>query len=214
MFTGALPEKTRALLKKISALLDRRSFYLAGGSGLALQIGHRISEDLDFFTGRSFDPSSLLGSLRGRVDAVGEIVNEVQTLLADVEGVKCSFFYYEVPLLFELVSWEELKIADWRDILAEKFKTAAQRGSKKDFFDIWGIVQTKKLSLGEAVSLFKKRFQSSGVNLYHVLRSLTYFEDADQEPDPRLMEGFDVSWGEVKSFFSGHQSELEKLFLE
>jgi hypothetical protein len=213
MFAGALPKKTYALLKKISPLMKDQGFYLAGGSGLALQIGHRISEDLDFFNRRPFDPSSLLRSLKDRADRVEEILNEVQTLITDLEGVKCSFFYYDVPLLFDLVSLYDLKVADWRDILAEKFKTAAQRGSKKDFFDIFCIIQTKKLSLGEAVSLFKKRFQSSGLNLYHVLRSLTYFEDADPEPDPKLMEGSDFSWEEVKSFFSSHQPELEQLFL-
>jgi hypothetical protein len=68
--------------------------------------------------------------------------------------------------------------------------------------------------VGEAVSLFKKRFQSSGLNLYRVLRSLTYFEDADPEPDPKPMKGGDFSWEEVKSFFSSHQPELERLFLD
>ena len=191
-----------------------KGFYLAGGSGLALQIGHRISEDLDFFSSRPFEPSSLLGSLKAKVDRLQEILSEVQTLIADLDGVKCSFFFYEVPLLFDLVPSHDLKVADWRDILAEKFKTVAQRGSKKDFFDIFCVMEIKKISLEEAVSIFKKRFQSSGLNLYHVLRSLTYFEDADQEPDPKIMEGRDFSWEEVKSFFLTHQPEMERLFLK
>jgi len=191
-----------------------KGFYLAGGSGLALQIGHRISEDLDFFTSRPFEASSLLQSLKPKVDRLQEILSEVQTLIADLDGVKCSFFFYDVPLLFDLVSSHDFKVADWRDILAEKFKTVAQRGAKKDFFDIFCVIQIRRLSLEEAVSLFKKRFQSSGLNLYHVLRSLTYFEDADQEPDPKIMEGRDFSWEEVKSFFSSRQPELERLFLQ
>jgi len=214
MFAGALPEKTLALLKKISPLIRDKGFYLAGGSGLALQLGHRISEDLDFFSSRPFEPSSLLRSLKAKVDRLQEILSEVQTLIVDLDGVKCSFFFYEVPLLFDLVSSHDLMVADWRDILAEKFKTVAQRGSKKDFFDIFCVLQRGKVSLGEAVSIFKKRFQSSGLNLYHVLRSLTYFEDADHEPDPKIMGGCAFSWEEVKSFFLTRQPELEKLFLE
>jgi predicted nucleotidyltransferase component of viral defense system len=214
VFAGAISEKTFSLLKEISPLIREREFYLAGGSGLSLQIGHRISEDLDFFTSHSFDVSSLLRSLRPKVDRLQEILNEVQTLIADLDGIKCSFFYYDVPLLFDLVSFHDLKIADWRDILAEKFKTVAQRGSKKDFFDIFCAVKVMKISLDEAVSIFKKRFESSGLNLYHVLRSLTYFEDANQEPNPELMKGCNFSWEEIKSFFSSHQPELERLFLK
>lgn len=214
MFAVAIPEKTFSLLKKISRLIRDREFYLAGGSGLALQIGHRISEDLDFFTSRPYEVSSLLQSLRPKVDRLQEILNEVQTLIAGLDGIKCSFFYYDAPLLFDLVSFHDLKIADWRDILAEKFKTVAQRGSKKDFFDIFCAVKMMKISLNETVSIFKKRFGSSGLNLYHVLRSLTYFEDANQEPDPELMKGCNFSWEEVKSFFLSHQPELENLFLK
>jgi len=214
MFAGALPKNTHTLLKKIFPLIRGREFYLAGGSGLALQMGHRISEDLDFFSRSNFSPSSLVTMLKTKTDRFEEILMESQTLIAALEGVKCSFLFYEVPLIFEAVSWGDIKIADWRDIVAEKFKTVAQRGSKKDFADIFFALQMKKIPLEEAVSIFKKRFQSSGVNLYHILRSLVYFEDADQEPDPRIMEGFEFSWQEVKSFFLHHQREFEKYFFE
>ncbi len=133
MFAEALPEKTFSLLKKIYPLLKGRKFYLPGGSGLALQIGHRVSEDLAFFTGRAFEVSSQLQSLKPNLNRLHEILNEVQVLSADLDGIRCSFFYYDVPLLLDLVSFRVLKIADWKDILAEKFKTVAQRGSKKDF---------------------------------------------------------------------------------
>jgi hypothetical protein len=194
-------------------LLRDRGFYLAGGSGLALQLGHRISEDLDFFTHRAFDVSSLAISLKTKVGRLREVLAEIQTFIADLDGVKCSFFYYDVPLIFEAVSFHDLKIADWRDIVAEKFKTVAQRGSKKDFFDIFCSLRVEKLSLEEAVSIFKKRFQPSSVNFYHVLRSLTYFEEADPEPGPNMMKGFQFSWEEVKSFFLNQQLEFERLFL-
>jgi predicted nucleotidyltransferase component of viral defense system len=193
MFTGALPEKTHALLKKIFPSIGNQGFYLAGGTGLALQMGHRVSEDLDFLISQPFSTSSLATSLTAKVDRLEEILAEVQILIADLERVKCSFFYYEIPLIFEAISWQGMKIADWRDILAEKFKTLAQRGSKKDFYDIFCTLRSNKISLEETVSIFRKRFQSSGVNFYQVLRSLAYFEDADPEPDPRTLKGFDVS---------------------
>lgn len=200
-------------MKKILPSIGDPGFCLAGGSGLALQIGHRVSEDLDFFTSQPFASSSLATSLAAKADKLEEILTEAQTFIADLEGVKCSFFYHEIPLTFKMVFYEGLKIAHWRDILAEKFKTLAQRGSKKDFYDIFCVLQAKKISLEEAVSIFRKRFQSSGVNYYHVLRSLAYFEDADLDPDPKTLKGFDVSWQEVKSFFVNRQPEFERWFL-
>jgi hypothetical protein len=214
MFAGALPEKTHTLLKEIIPLIKEKGFYLAGGSGLALQLGHRISEDLVFFTLSIFAPASLMNALKAQVARVEEVLVEAQTLIAAVEGVKCAFYFYEIPLIFDSFSFQDLKIADWRDILAEKFKTVAQRGSKKDFADIYFALQMKKISPEEAVSIFKKRFQSSGANLYHILRSLTYFEDADQDPDPIIRKGVEFSWQEVKSFFLNHQREWEKSFLQ
>ncbi len=104
MFADALPEKTHALLKKIFPSIGDQAFYLAGGSGLALQIGHRISDDLDFFTSQPFVSSSLATSLAAKADRLEEILTEVQTFIADLEGIKCSFFYYEIPLIFEMVS--------------------------------------------------------------------------------------------------------------
>ena len=214
MFTDALPEKTRPLLKKIRPILTEKTFYLAGGTGLALQLGHRVSEDLDFFTGSTFETLSLYTSFKAKVDRIHEILSESQTLIVDLEGVKCSFFYYDVPLIFEIILFDELRIADWRDILAEKFKTVAQRGSKKDFYDIYFAIQIKKIPLEESLSIFKRRFHYSGLNFYHVLRSLTYFEDADLEPDPNVLKGYDFAWERVKSFFLENQKELEDLFMK
>jgi predicted nucleotidyltransferase component of viral defense system len=212
MFKDALPEKLKAILKKITPVVRTKRFYLAGGTGLALQIGHRISEDLDFFCDVSFDPNSLLLTLKNRTDSSEEVAVETHTLLVFLEGARCSFFFYKVPLIYEPVVFERLDVADWRDILAEKFKTISQRGSKKDFYDIFAIMRSKTLTIEEAVSIFKKRFAKTGLNTYHVLRSLTYFEDADGEPDPVMMGANTFSWEEVKFFFVNNIREFERHF--
>lgn len=212
MFEDALPEKVKSLLIKIKPIVNGEKFYLAGGTGLALQIGHRISEDLDFFRGTPFDPNTLYLRLKQNTISSEEVMIESHTLLAIIDGVRSSFFLYEVPLIFKPVVYEGLKLADWRDIVAEKFKTISQRGSKKDFYDIFVVMNSKRLSVEEAVSTFKKRFESTGLNMYHVLRSLTYFEDAEGEPDPNMMEGSSLSWDEVKSFFADHIKEFEAFF--
>ena len=103
-------------------------------------------------------------------------------------------------------------MADWRDIVAEKFKTIAQRGSKKDFFDIFAAIKPNRLTIEEAVSIFKKRFGHTDLNIYHVLRSLVYFEDADDEPNQSIVKDHAFSWEEVKSLFVGNIKEFEKYF--
>ena len=212
MFKDALPEKLKAILKKITPVVRTERFYLAGGTGLALQIGHRISEDLDFFRDASFDPNSLLLTLKSKTSSSEEVVIETHTLLVILEGARCSFFFYEVPLIYEPVVFEGLNVADWRDIFAEKLKTISQRGGKKDFYDIFAVIRSKTLTIGEAVSIFKKRFGRAGLNTYHVLRSLTYFEDGDGEPDPSMLKGYTFPWEEVKSFFVTNVKEFERYF--
>ena len=212
MFEDAVPEKLKAILKKITPVVRAERFYLAGGTGLALQTGHRVSEDLDFFRDGSFDPNFLLFTLKSKTDSSAEVIIETHTLLVILEGARCSFFFYEVPLIYEPVVFEGLSVADWRDIVAEKFKTISQRGSKKDFYDILAVMRSKMLTIEETVSIFKKRFGQTGLNAYHVLRSLTYFEDADGEPDPSMLKRYTFTWEEVKSFFVKNIKEFERYF--
>jgi predicted nucleic-acid-binding protein len=212
MFKDAIPEILKPILKKITPVVRAERFYLAGGTGLALQIGHRVSEDLDFFRDVSFDPNSLLFTLKSKTDSSEEVIIETHTLWVILEGARCSFFLYEVPLIYEPVVFEGLSVADWRDIVAEKFKTISQRGSKKDFYDILAVMRSKMLTIEETVSIFKKRFGQTGLNTYHVLRSLTYFEDADGEPDPSMLKGYTFTWEEVKSFFVKNIKEFERYF--
>ena len=213
MFEDALPEKAQALLDKIIPIIQQEGFYLAGGSGLALQICHRISEDLDFFKNSSFNTDRLFSSLRRIAVSSSRTLEEEDTLWTILEGVRCCFFTYQVPLLFEPVIFQGLKVADWRDILAEKLKTVSQRGSKKDFFDIFSSMVAKNVDIRDAVSFCKRRFDSTDLNFYHILRSLTYFEDAEGEPDPKMLEGHTFSWEEVKAFFIDHIKEFERYFL-
>jgi len=206
-------------LKKISPLIREWRFYLGGGSSLSLQFGHRISEDLDFFCVNPFNFSSargatsLLSLLRKESSTLEEILNEDNTILGILDGVKFSFFYYPVPLLFKPLIFEGIEVADWRDIIAEKLKTIAQRGSKKDFYDLFEIFYSERLSIKETVRTFKKRFNDTGINFYHVLKSLVYFEDADLEPDPIYIKKPMPQWNRIKEFFIQNIQEFSEEML-
>lgn len=83
---------------------------------------------------------------------------------------------------------------DMRDIAPMKLKTITQRGSKKDFFDIFYLL--RQMSLQTILNLFKAKFKQ--YETFHVVKSLTYFEDAEQYPDPILFDK-SLSWEEVKT---------------
>ena len=212
MFENVLSQKAQAVLSNLSGLIKEWNFYLAGGSGLALQIGHRLSEDLDFFRQGSFDTQRLSLILGHKANSLNYILEEENSLVVEYDDLHLSFFHYTVPLIYPPVTLIGTPVADWRDIVAEKFKTLSQRGSKKDFYDLYEILTFGHLTIQEGVGIFKNRFEGTGINLYHVLRSLTFFEDAEGEPKPRLLL-HQYGWEEVKIFFKDHIKEFERCLL-
>ncbi|MEW6102799.1 MAG: nucleotidyl transferase AbiEii/AbiGii toxin family protein [bacterium] len=208
MFENVLPENGLELIDNISSKLN--DFYLAGGTDLALQLGHRKSIDLDFFSPTLFN-----------TDIVLENIQPDKTLLVrtgaihcELKKVKLSFLFYPLPLTYPTILWRGLNLADWKDITAEKFKAISQRGTKKDFYDLYAVLQIK-LSIDDACQIFKARFASSGINMYHVLKSLTFFEDAEEDPLPILTaESKHWQWDVIKKFFEGNIKQFEKNLME
>jgi hypothetical protein len=176
-------------------------FYLAGGTGLALQIGHRISRDFDLFSSdnalRENERQRIVAALKGqgRVD-VREAMNGTCHLLLD--GVAVSFFLYPYALLRSPCGvFRGLPVAHVDDICAMKLSAVVGRGSKKDFVDLYHLC--RKLGLKEALEIGVRKFPDHGNFLMLAARALVYFEDADKEPMPRLLGK--LEWDAVKEFF-------------
>lgn len=207
MFKEVIPENALGLINAISGRIS--DFYLAGGTGLALQLGHRLSEDFDFFKCQMFSAEALEASIApDRVISV-----RPGTLHCIKEGIRLSFLFYDVPLCYPSHRWGGLDVAAWQDIVAEKMKTVSQRGSKKDFWDVYSVISSCS-SIEEVTSFFLKRFKEPEINRYHVLKSLVYFEDAESDPDPILLvEGQSPSWNQVKQFFVDNIKAFEKALL-
>ena len=202
MIEDVLPQKALNLIDKLVIQLD--TFYLAGGTALAMQLGHRISEDLVFFVDRAFDAKALKNRILP--DKVSSI--RPGTLHCVKEGVRLSFLFYDVPL-FPPRLWRGMKVASWQDIVAEKIKTMSQRGAKKDFYDIYAVIMLKS-GIREVCTLFLKRFGNTDINLYHVLKSLVYFEDAEEDPRPTILNNNkELSWDRVKCFFETYVKDFE-----
>ena len=178
-------------------LLD--GWRLAGGTGLALQLGHRYSEDLDLFRPDPFDPERLAEGLSRVRETVVQSRSE-DTLHALVDGLRVSFLRARPPLLFPGAEYRDLTVADPRDIAVMKVIAIGGRGSRKDFIDLYFYLRGGA-TLDGVFELLGRRFQRLDYNEYHLLKSLAYFEHAEAEPMPSMIK--QVEWPEVRRKIEG-----------
>lgn len=169
------------------------SFYLTGGTALSLQLGHRESEDLDFFKEQPFEPEKI----EQQIMVFGQLTDtelSKGTLNTFLMGVKLQFLEYPYQLLEPFVEWNGIKLSAVTDIACTKLQTVGMRGSKKDFIDLYFLL--RRFSLSDLLILTKKKYVKSDYSEPHILKSLVYFDDAENQPMPRMHQG--VSWEEVK----------------
>ncbi|MBM4460367.1 MAG: nucleotidyl transferase AbiEii/AbiGii toxin family protein [Chloroflexi bacterium] len=205
MFVEALPAGTRrdlALLAKAGLV---QPFYLAGGTAVALYLGHRVSVDLDFFGPDPFDSSQLAANLADLGQfSLDRLAND--TLLGELQGIKISFFRYRYPLIGEPATALGVRIASLQDLAAMKLDAISRRGTRRDFVDLYFIARSG-LSLANALQCYRQKYAGLNVNVIHVIKSLAYFADAEKDPMPVMLVKW--SWDEVKRFF---QREAKTLF--
>jgi hypothetical protein len=192
--TRTVEPGTLGLLKALMSLEALRQFYLVGRTSLALQLGHRISIDLDLFTAEPFDKSELLELINTHFDNVTLESEGASMLITNINQVKTDFVKMSYAILFPPLEIEGVRMLDIRDIAPMKLKAIAQRGSKKDFYDIYFLLDL--LPLPEMLRLFSEKFKQQ--EIFHVIKSLTYFEDAEQYADPIVFDT-KITWEKVKS---------------
>jgi hypothetical protein len=186
------------VLPKLSFLKDR--FYLAGGTGLALQLGHRDSIDFDFFTSDHFDTIALYKNLLqifGQKN-ISKTLEEKDTLSVVLyEDIRMSFFYYSYALLEPLIKEEFLDIAAVADIGCMKLSAVVGRAVEKDYVDLYFIL--KNISLSALLAKAKEKMPDLDRNL--ILKSLIYFDDVKTE-HIIFKPGFQVPFEQVKRFLA------------
>lgn len=140
MHPESINQKTSLVFEKIAKSGLASKFYLAGGTALAIQLGHRESIDLDFFSQENFSHAELKNKLpeSGKFYLSGE---EEGTLHGALDEVKSSFLKYSYDLMYPFLDFEGIKIADERDIAAMKIDAISSRGSKKDFIDLYFLLE-------------------------------------------------------------------------
>lgn len=210
-----LPELPRATQHALSVLaqakwLSRSSWYLAGGTALALQVGHRRSVDLDFFTKeKNFVLASLLEKF-SKEKWVTDIARE-GTVYGRLEGAKISFITYPffVPQ-DKLLRYGNVRVLTIRDIAVMKIIAISQRGRKRDFIDLYWYATHQESPL-DVIKRLPKQYPTVAHDYHHILKSLVYFDDAEGDPMPEIY--FKADWKTVKSYFRREIPKITKKLL-
>lgn len=210
MYLSVLNKKQRELLKKFG-FLKKYGFYLAGGTALALQIKHRTSLDFDFYTEKKFDFRKLREEFDQRFKEVQEIYIAEDTLGLSVDGVGVSFFRYPYEIIRPLKEIEGIRMVSREDIAAMKIISISQRGKRRDFIDIYFLIE--EFGLGRIIEFVKEKYPM--FNIYVGLQGLSYFKDADEDPEKRRFRLLKkVRWSEIKKFIIKEVNKFKSFHLE
>ena len=191
LHTETVAASTLDLLKRLQRLPELSNTRLVGGTALALHLGHRKSVDLGLFG--SFDPISSYRKLLADAgySVEGAENGTVQSLMVD--NVKVDLVNYPYPWIADALEEEGVRVAGLKDIAAMKLSAVANRGRKKDFIDIACLLDL--FSLGEMLAFYKSKFSVSEVSF--PLRGLMYFDDAEDDPMPEMIDS-NLTWDGVK----------------
>jgi hypothetical protein len=202
------PEQQLRTLDRLTPLARQHDLYLAGGTAVAIHLGHRVSRDLDLF-GRK--PNLELELLRADIVRYGdaEVVSMTDaTLHVRLGGVPVDLVKYPYAPLHEPgMGPGQFPLASLEDLATMKLSAISRRGIRRDFWDLHEMATRGGLTLESALSAYSRRYGASESDLYHVLRSLTYFDDAEADAlRPRGMS--EAKWREIKTWCSDHVPEL------
>lgn len=200
MYWQTIDKNRQDLLAKLG-FLKEQGFYMAGGTALALQIGHRESVDFDFYNEKEFNANNLVSEIKKFSKSLEIEIPDTYSVMGQVDGVKLSFFNYEYPMITDFVVDKGINFASLSDIAAMKCIAVVQRGTKRDYVDMYFL--NKMFGLKKIFKWVAKKYPM--YDIYHIKTGLIYFAEAENDVMPKML--VDCSWEEVKK-------ELEKAVLE
>lgn len=205
MHPEVLSEKAKKVLSKLGSFDD---FYLAGGTALALQVGHRISIDFDLFSEKEV-PKSFLHKIKDVFsgESISVAVNNPDEVTIFVSETKVTFLKYPFPLIYDLIDYEGVSLANIKEIAGIKAYTVGRRGSFKDYIDLYFILSGGHSSLNEIIGVAEKKY-GGDFNSRLFLEQLLYLEDIVDTEIVFLKDSIDKKG--LREFF---EDEIRKINL-
>lgn len=190
--TQAVSPQLLDVLKKLMEVEAFKPFVLAGGTSLALQIGHRVSVDIDLFGDHELNEYEFTHIL-SHFGSPSLLKRSVHILVYTINDLKVDFVHYRYPWIEPASTVENIRLASRKDIAAMKLNAISGRGSRKDFTDLYFLL--KEYSLSEMLEFYNQKYSQN--SLFMVLKSLTYFEDADEDDPPVMVQK--IAWERIKN---------------
>lgn len=206
MNVKCLPLNCKKVLNKITSIINGYDFILAGGTALTLQLGHRKSIDLDFFAKKLFDTGKLFEELASTGLNVQLQDESKGTLYVIINNVRLSFLYYPYPFMEDVIKWQGIALASPIDIAGMKAVAIIQRGAKRDFIDLYFVLQD--IPFWKVACNMVKRYTKQRINPVSFGKAIVYFNDAETDPDPEYCSKIRPTWKETKYFFMKNVKQM------
>lgn len=206
LFENSFSDKGWLVLQKVTSTVNKSEAILAGGTALAIQLGHRVSYDLDFFTNKKINVENIIRELNSNFKEIKIMSEDEDTLVADLEGIKFSIFHFPYKFIDDIVEFREIRLAGILDIASMKIIAITQRGVKRDFVDLYQIL-TKTPFYKVAETLVSK-YGSNRINPILIGKALVYFTDAESDPEPNYKSKNSTDWSKIKKFFKTHVKQF------
>jgi hypothetical protein len=190
--TQTVVPKLMELLKTLMLEETFSKFNLVGGTSLALQIGHRNSIDIDLFGNSTIEKDYFIEILKNIGD-VSILTFSKNILIANVNDIKVDLVNYHYPLLEDIILIDDIRMISKKDIAAMKLNAIAGRGSKKDFIDLFYLLQ--EYTLQDMFDWYSKKYVNNSI--FQVYKSLSYFDEADAQPQPLVFDK-NFNWEKCK----------------
>ena len=194
LYKQTVATATLELLNSLMALPDLSIFALVGGTNLSLRYGHRISVDLDLFANTIFDSNELLPTLIRHYPSISVGAQKKTSIQCWIEGVKIDIVLHEYPYISPLENINSIRLVSVPDIIAMKLNAVTQRGAKKDFWDI--AILLDEYSMEQMLGFYSDKYKM--FDIFHVIRSLTFFDDAEKNIHETVQPLSSITWKQVK----------------
>jgi len=167
---------------------------LVGGTSLSLQIGHRKSIDIDLFGNYPDDIDFI--KLISDIGNYTWLKKSKNINIFYINNIKVDFVNYPYKWLENELKVDNIRLANIMDIAAMKINAITGRGAKKDFIDLFFIL--KYFTFNEILNFYSQKYGGDDVIL--ALKSIAYFEDANEEEMPVMFNN--VGWDEIKKYIA------------
>ena len=191
--TKTVNADTLELLKKLQSIEELQNFRLVGGTALALQLGHRFSIDLDLFSYEIDVPEQFQTTIAKKGISVENISISKRIKIFRLNKIKVDFVNYSYPWTKNAIIEDGICMASLEDIAAMKLSAITNRGTRKDFVDLYFLLEM--FDFKQLLSFYHEKYPEAADFL--LFKSVLYFEDAESEPMPKMFDP--IKWHTIKS---------------